>query len=268
MVKGVKTQKTKKSPFEEREELYDIVRHKVDDICNAAHQGKIYLNRPYIIYFLIDRLNDDLEQLTWQYRKEGLNDLYGNGDQSSVKADFPHEPGYRFRDFWASSGNFYETVMEGGAGSDFMRNCFRGHADKVKEAIDNTGPGSTARMHLLEYRESNLRYSPLMTCICGAKNREYLRLTDGDHFRVAEYLCEAGACVDSKDVAGYTPVHQATSCTANAHSLAIFRLLCHKYGANPNVPNRFGDIALTEPLMRGLEDNVEALLACGAKVSV
>lgn len=222
----------------------------------------------YILSICSDATSDGstLEELTLQFREKGFADIYGDGDQSRVNGHLPTSPGQRLRDFWSASGDFYKIVARGG--SAFMRHCFLGRAAQVKAAIDATEPGSEARMQLLELRESTLRFPPLMTCICGAKNVEIMGLTGGDYLLTADYLCAAGANVNCRDVAGYTPAHLTTTATGTARSLAIFRLIAYKYGADLNLPNRFGQPPLQEPIMRACEDNVEALLACGVKVGV
>jgi hypothetical protein len=122
-------------------------------------------------------------------------DLYGDGDQSFVKADYPTDPGQRLRDMWSNSGDFYDVVQT--SGSEFMQACFLGKAKEVKAMIDATEGDVEARHRLLELRESMLRFSPLMTCICGSKNidhGDYFRslMKRAQHFLVAEHLCAAG----------------------------------------------------------------------------
>ena len=55
---------------------------------------------------------------------------------------------------------------------------------------------SDERTRLLERRESSLRFSPLLTCICGAKNKDVFQMgPSANHYDVALALCEAGALI-------------------------------------------------------------------------
>jgi hypothetical protein len=74
--------------------------------------------------------------------------------------------------------------------------------------------------------------------------------------------------VDAKDVAGYTCSHQATASSASAESLAIFRLMADKYGADACLRNRFDLTPLNSSLMTHREELVEALLTHGAQVYI
>ena len=80
----------------------------------------------------------------------------------------------------------------------------------VEGLINETSAGSKERKELLEQRVSMLRLSPLMATIIGARMEAEAQLQPGSQMpnptghqpEVAKLLLEAGARVDSKDIAG------------------------------------------------------------------
>lgn len=271
---NAKNNKHKKKKEKRDESDFNNFDKTLGSIYNTVRQGTLSLHESAMTTDMA-KSGKSLDQLANAFidENENASDLYGDGDQSPVKADFPTDPGQRLRDMWSNSGDFYTIVQT--TGSPFMKACFMGEAQNVKKYIDaviviEERGDEGARTRLLELRESTLRFSPLMSCICGAKNKNFpsfsARLKNAQHYLVAEYLCAAGARVDAKDVAGYTCCHQATSLSGCIDSVAIFRLLAHKYGADPRLRNRFDATPLNSALMTHREELVEALLAHGAQV--
>ena len=79
---------------------------------------------------------------------------------------------------------------------------------------------------------------------------------------VARHLLENGADPNGKDVAGFTPLHLATTTDKEA-SLAIAALLL-QFGADPNIRNRFGGVPLFESIQFGQINAVKLLVEHGA----
>jgi hypothetical protein len=179
------------------ESSFDKLESSFEPVFNATKKGVLSLHEEARATAVAES-GKSLEQLAGTFidTKTNDNDMYGDGDQSYVRADFPTDPGQRLRDMWSESGDFYTVVQS--TGSPFMKACFLGKAQAVKDMIEGTQEDAVARIHLLELRESTLRFSPLMACICGAKNKNYqgfaILLKNAQHFLVAEYLCAASEC--------------------------------------------------------------------------
>lgn len=145
--------------------------------------------------------------------------------------------------------------------SAFFIDCFWGDIARVRESIVRARASSdpTALCELLERRELLLRLSPLHAVVTGTRlmppsPHEDILLPEvkrtADHVAVAEALLEAGALVGSKDVAGCTPLHLATSYLGNRLSLRIAQVLL-RHGALVDAPNRLGCSSIFDPVMAG-----------------
>ena len=102
-----------------------------------------------------------------------------------IRADMPTDKGQSLRNLWSSGADFNPYVW----GSPFMRACFLGELATVRASIASTGSDPDKRRRLLELRESQLRMSPLLGCIAGAR----VVPGGGDHKAVVQALLAAGA---------------------------------------------------------------------------
>ena len=121
------------------------------------------------------------------------------------------------------------------------------HLSPAASAMLELTTSSKDRKALLERRDGPLRFTPLLSCISGAKHGAGKTNMSGlgQQVAVARLLLEAGARPNAKDVAGFTAFHLAADTGANADSLAIAAML-PAYGGDPNLKNRFGSTSLTE----------------------
>eukprot|EP00571_Detonula_confervacea_P014415 CAMPEP_0172302324 /NCGR_PEP_ID=MMETSP1058-20130122/4040_1 /TAXON_ID=83371 /ORGANISM="Detonula confervacea, Strain CCMP 353" /LENGTH=587 /DNA_ID=CAMNT_0013012749 /DNA_START=116 /DNA_END=1879 /DNA_ORIENTATION=- len=176
-------------------------------------------------------------------------DPYGDGDQSPVSvggeesADIMSrfremagpshggefdkaEPARQvIRELWSAGGDL-ESYLKFGGFSSFATSCCLGDSKAVKRAIKGTVEGDE-RVHLLERRESGMRFTPLLLCIAISKVRGYVcqitgaREADMDHLGVVKILLLHGARPDCKELAGKTAVHYGAGSRATADSLKM-----------------------------------------------
>ena len=120
------------------------------------------------------------------------------------------------------------------------------------------GKSERALFEALELRDTLLRFTPLLACICGARVAG-----KASHAEVLRLLLDAGARAGCRDVAGYTPVHH---CSFRLTSDTAVRLLpmIVAAGGDVNAKNRAGRTAIMEPTMGNRNDAVEALMKLGA----
>jgi hypothetical protein len=188
-------------------------------------------------------------------------DPFGDGDQSSVQAGMPGTPGQDLIEVWSSGADFNPVEMPEGL-TTLLKAAFLGDAAVVeKEVAAVRARGTEALAQALERRETLLRFTPLLSCLSGARAMASRR--GADHVRVARTLLAAGARVNARDVAGYTAVMHACFYTATPVSLAILPLLLQA-GGDVNHRNRAGRCALIEPTMNARNDIIQALMAAGA----
>jgi hypothetical protein len=195
-------------------------------------------------------------------------DPYGDGDQSAVRATLPGTPGQDLVGVWSSGADFDPQDAACAADlSPLLCAAFWGDAAAVAAAIAAArAAGDDALRKLLERRESLLRFTPLLSCISGARlvGRPGGGMRAGaDHAAVMRLLLDAGARPGVKDVAGYTPIMHVTFNSTSATALGLLPLLLAA-GGDVNAQNRAGRTALMEPTLRARADCVSALMAAGA----
>ena len=153
--------------------------------------------------------------------------------------------------------------------SEWMKDCFKGNLDKIKEHLEK-------EPRLLDRRESLLRMNGLMHVIEGFKQSESICLEvwqkagnedmefiSEDHMDSLRYLLEKGTPVDCKDFLGHTPLHRCIGAFGTKGLCKLAKCLLDK-GANINIENRFGFSPLIEPSFALNMDCVNWLLENGA----
>lgn len=128
-----------------------------------------------------------------------------------------------------------------------------------------------------------MRMTPLMIALTGENSVSLTDRTTGavaslteQRTRIIRALCEAGARVDAKDVAGHTIVHHCAgqaNLPSNSAELQswfgdVMRMLVVEYGANINARNRYHQPALTEVVMAGNVKILKVMMECGADPTV
>ena len=217
---------------------------------------------------LHENLNRSLEEETVhdpsfaiirQMCNESVNrsDPFGNGDQSPVPMSMdPRGKMQQLRTMWASGADF-NPRSPFAKSSKFFNACFEGNEVAVEKAIKE----STNKFELMNRRETLMRFSPLLSCIAGARGKDILG--GGDFLAIAKMLIENGSDVNAKDMCGFSCVHHCCTAYASIHSLEILPLLIAK-GANPNERNRFDETPILEPTMASKSEVLRSLLQAGA----
>ena len=127
----------------------------------------------------------------------------------------------------------------------------------------------------LEMRETLLCVGAVFHTVIGARSlvpesqffQPTIRLhgkAELEHLRILEKLIELGAdVVNSRDMAGFTPLHHCLTGQGNPVTYQMAKLLLEN-GANPNAPTRFGLVPLTICVMAGDIERAELLVKHGA----
>lgn len=197
------------------------------------------------------------------------SDPYGDGDQSLLENPSQHP----LRSAWSTGLDFQITVLSEKEAWSMHRSAFELDVEEVldliKEARQKVDNGdSEAMTKLLERRISLLRLTPLHYACQVARNLPHETQTISDSvYTVVQALCEAGARVNARDIAGYTPLSSAAGFHTTSASLRLVPLLI-SHGADPNIRTRFGESMLVPPIMSGNTDAFRELLRAGADVSL
>ena len=209
---------------------------------------------------------------------KSVADRHGDGDQRPLPS-FPGSPGALLAAYCAAGGTF-QPFARPARYTHFFKCCAWGDAREVVATLASaTAPGGDAAWlrSLLERRESSLRKPPLHAAIAGAKclpGSDAWPLDDAqqramaralpDHALVVQFLVDAGARLDARDVLGDTPLHACCAANASARSLAIAGVLVKRGGAGLLAePNRLGYTPLQCAVHGGRADVVDRLLALG-----
>lgn len=236
-----------------------------------SQKNDLGLLRTKVLYNGLQGFNNDLKETavkknheTFVRQQLGLEDPYGDGDQSMVSGNKSQILRYQ----WAEGGDY--SPFENRTLSDWCRDCYNGDLIAVKKHLENDPS-------VLERRESVLRFSGIFHVVAGAKtlipaqplDKEFLARVkpSTDHLACAKYLIEKGANIHARDLAGNTPLHSATGGYGNVKTLEIAKLLI-KHGADVNAKNRMGCTPLFDPVMASRFDCVDFLLEYGAEVEV
>jgi hypothetical protein len=209
-------------------------------------------------------------------------DPLSDGDQSLLNADISGSPGAVLLDVWCVGWEINVLMSEAPARSKlalvppFVLACAFGDARAARACIASEADDVAAL--LVGSHFGVLRMTPLHFCAAGARHRGTPRFPAAaapaaDHLAVLELLLAAGARLDARDIAGFTPLAQATTGFASRESLALAdRLL--KAGANVQPVDRLGRTPLVQfgnparsPILKadnGVSAVVMLLLEAGA----
>lgn len=197
------------------------------------------------------------------------NDPYGDGDQSLL----PNPSEHPLRAAWSSGLDVQLAVLSEEEAFLMHRSAFMLDIEDVtdlireaKRAVENGDPDAMNKV--LERRVSLLRVTPLHYVCHSARFRmKITQKNSDDAYAVVDALCKAGARVDARDIAGYTPLSTAAGFHSTPCSLRLARLLV-SHGADPNVTTRFGEGLLVPPIICGNIDSFRELLRLGADASL
>jgi len=156
------------------------------------------------------------------------SDPYGDGDQSGVgEMGTGGEPSRQIlRDMFSQGGDLSSYLQYQGF-STFGMYCASGNMSAVEQAIRATKQGSSARMNLLERRESGVRLSPLLLTVALSKFKPSIcsmtkaRIEDMDHLGVIRVLLRHGARPDARDLTGKTLCHYGAGVMATEETLKM-----------------------------------------------
>ena len=166
------------------------------------------------------------------------NDPYGDGDQSLVGVGENHDPSNEtmvmrgeptrqiLRDLFSVGGDLQSYLAYRGL-SPFALMCCVGNAKGVEKALKETTAGSEERMHLLERRETGMRWSPLLFAVATSKCKPTIAAMTGtreaemDHMNTVRILLLFGARPDCKELTGKTVVHYGAGAFASEDSLKM-----------------------------------------------
>ncbi|KAI0564827.1 hypothetical protein FGB62_23g228 [Gracilaria domingensis] len=221
---------------------------------------------------LCNNLNAPLTPAAWRLVHHAVDaarsDPYGDGDQSPLAA----APFHPLRKAWATGLDARDAVFKQSASCSLHRCAWEADVHRLQSLIraarDKQRLGSQfALTHLLEKRLSNLRLSPLhYVCFSARSCTNMSERMATNYVDVVHALCRAGARVDSRDIAGYTPLSIACSFISNPTTLRMARVLV-AYGADPNANTRFGEHIVVSAVIGGKKDAFRTLLRAGADLS-
>jgi len=192
-----------------------------------------------------------------------------DGDQTPLKGNALVVLKYQ----WASG---MDISPENPRLSQWMKSLFLGDYPAVLKMIEKTKEKDLNE--LIEKRESLYNIGAIFHVIIGARSlcgnrkefaefRKSFKNDKSDHMACFNKLLELGVKVNTKDFAGYTPLHHCTTKFANDETKKMAKILLKK-GANVNEQNRFGATPLMEPTMNGHLDVLEFLIKYGADPSI
>lgn len=208
-------------------------------------------------------LSPRARQLIHQAHQSAKTDPLGDADQSDVTKEDEDEEA--LRNAWVSGLNFQKVIESNQSNVQFHVMCFYGQADAVEKKIQETKEKTPNDLsQLLESRASYLRLTPLHFAATGARDRQKDHY-NSRHAQVMQALIDAGARVDAKDIAGFTPLATLTGFGATPYSLSLASILADA-GAKLQVTNRLGLGILMPALMENNQKAFRTLLDLGANV--
>jgi len=207
-------------------------------------------------------LNETLIQQSVSRSGKMSKEDYGDGDQKPLRRG----KAQALRTHWSNGGDY--SPLTNPHLSDWSRDCYNGHLDKVKARLAT----EDGVKKWLDYRESSLRFNGIIHVINGARSlafsgymSSYRGDRKGKHMKCLEFLLSKGADPNCKDVAGYTPIHHCTLHRYTPLTLEMAQVLV-KHGADVNKTNRFRSSAIIEPIMHRQLDPIHFLMKNGATI--
>ena len=213
-------------------------------------------------------------------------DPLGEGDQRALNADIPGSPGEELLNIWCHGWEINVLMSEAPARlkleliPPFPLACAYGDAPAARALLARKPAGAVSLLVNSHY--GVLRMTPLHFCAAGARHRgspyfPAAAAAAADHLAVTEVLLAAGARLEARDIAGFTPLAQATTPFASRESLVVADRLI-KAGSNVQPVDRFGRTPLVQfgnaavmPKLRaanGAPAAVMLLLEAGADAGV
>ena len=208
-------------------------------------------------------------------------DPLGDGDQSYVELTGANgvglsKAGSSLSNFW-SDGEIMGVLLspapeqlKDAIAPRFVRDCIEGRRDRVRAALRSArAEGADALRDLVRRRHTDLRMPPLSWVIAGSRGVGKGHLPPGadlsaDHLACAKELIAAGADIEARDIAGYSPLFHAVSPSHNSRqSMAIAAALIAG-GADVNSANRTGTNMLSSAVMGGDASAFNLLIESGA----
>lgn len=201
-------------------------------------------------------------------------DPLSDGDQSALQGSLPESPGRVVVEVWcrgweinALLGNA-STAVKLALVPPIALACAYGDATWVRTAIaDKLGDEA---LTLVNSHYGFLRMTPLHYCAAGARHLggphfPAAAARVADHAAVADVLLAAGARLEARDVAGFTPLAQATTAFASRASLSVASRLI-KAGADVQPVDRLGRTPLVQ--FGSIEKRPSLVADCGAPAAV
>lgn len=204
-----------------------------------------------------------------QAQVAGDADPFGDADQSLV----PNPSTHPLRAAWSTGLDVQIAVLVNDDALSMHRAAWRFDMYTVENLLEKARSAvergeADAMTKLLERRVSMLRLTPLHYACHATRSLHTVSQQVSDAaYAVVEALCKAGARVDARDIAGYTPLSTAAGFITTEASLRLVPLLV-AHGADPNVRTRFGEGLLVPPIMSGNREAFRALLRVGADVTL
>jgi len=229
-----------------REKMQDL---RLPDVQELAYEEKV------------KRAEKNYARMT----SEGFTEKdYGDGDQRPVKK--PKDQ-LIMLSLWGQGGDY--NPLNDPLTTAWCKACYNGDVEQIKMHLDNNDA------KILDRRESVLRMAGINHVIAGARSYspnmpvgDKVKTTSRtDYEESLNILIKAGANVNTRDFAGFTPIHHCTTIYANKMTLKLAEILI-KAGSEVNLKNRLGCTPIFEPTMAGRIDLVEFLLEHGADIDV
>jgi len=155
-------------------------------------------------------------------------DPYGNGDQTGCgEIGMEGEPMRQIlRSLFAEGADLDSYLCYNGF-SPFALACGTGNVPVATQMLEATDFGSMERTHLLELRETGMRFAPLCLTVAlyKAKSHVAMRLNIPEsrmnHSAILKLLLRYGAAPDCKDMTGKTIIHYAAGSFAMEDTLEM-----------------------------------------------
>jgi hypothetical protein len=201
-------------------------------------------------------------------------DVYGDGDQSFIRCIRKQ---LELKGAWCDlNAQVTEHIAQGMMGAvsrgnmdsdmQFWMSCWFGDDAEVGSRIEKArrDPSPTKLTNLLDKRQTQLRLTPLMAVIYGARAAGNSAEGAKTPFaQIAKLLIKSGANVNAKELAGFTPLITCLSGFDMAPNVWKIAAELGAHGADANLGTRIGQSPLTAAAMSGHLPCVTALMEFG-----